>query len=213
MVCASFPFFTQAQQDTSGAGASDKIDIKGLEQKYWSAKDDDFTVVQNRMYSKAKRYYTSLVGGVPVNDPYSTGTIYGLHAGYFFNERWGLDLEYTKGAFKNNDATDQFIANYNTWPNNNKFDSSLGLSISFFPLYAKMSFLDKSIIYFDMGVSAGIGTLDYRITKIEGDEKNSAFSYNLAITQQIFFSPHLALRADYMNRWTVEKRSRYNPHP
>ena len=32
---------------------SDKLDIKKLEQKYWAAKDDDFSVVQNRRYVKA----------------------------------------------------------------------------------------------------------------------------------------------------------------
>src|SRR5687768_12565721 len=67
---------------------SDKLDVQKLEQKYWSAKDDDFTVVQNRTFSKAKRWYLNTAYGVPINDPFSTGSILGLNVGYYFTERW-----------------------------------------------------------------------------------------------------------------------------
>jgi|GEM_PF-717883 len=189
---------------------SDRIDIKKLEDKYWSAKDDDFTVVQNRRYNKANRFYFSLMGGVPVNDPYSSGSVTGAHFGYFLNERLGVDFEYMRGQFHENDASAQFDQQYGAKPNGNYFDGSQTIGISFFPLYAKMSWLDQSIIYFDMGISAGIGSLFYKIRKLDGDEGRGASSYYLTVTQQIFFSTHFALRADFINRWTNEGRLFYN---
>ncbi len=199
----------EAGKGGSASGESDKIDLKQLEQKYWSAKDDDFAVVQNRRYTKDHRHYLSLVAGPPISDPYSTGMITGFHYGYFFSERWGLDFEFTQANLHDNNATEQFITEHKTTPNHNNFVASKSLSYAFFPLYAKMSFLDKAIIYFDMGVSVGIGTVDYRILKEEGDETKSAFSYHITVTQQIFFSEHWALRADFTNRWTDEQLLRW----
>ncbi|MBC7370064.1 MAG: outer membrane beta-barrel domain-containing protein, partial [Bdellovibrionaceae bacterium] len=107
---------------------SDKLDIKKLEQKYWSAKDDDFAVVQNRTYTKAKRYFLSVNAGVPFNDPFVAGTLYGANFGYFFNERWGLDVEYKSGSLKDNDATALFQSRYGVYPDHNVFQSSQILS-------------------------------------------------------------------------------------
>lgn len=188
---------------------SDKLDIKKLEQKYWSAKDDDFNVVQNRRYTKAQRYFLSGNLGIPFNDPFSTGTISSLQAGYFFNERWGLDFNYTKTSFKDNDAVDQFINRYGITPDRNSFEGGKMLSVTYVPLYAKMSFLDTSIIYFDMGVSVGVGQTDYAIKKEEGDEHRTAFAYQWSINQQIFFSEHFAIRVDLINRYTNEQRFKY----
>ena len=92
--------FAQAQQPSAQSApadsrGSDKLDIKKLEQKYWAAKDDDFSVVQNRRYTKADRFYFNLGGGIPFNDPFATGTIFSGTFGYYFNERWGVDATYT----------------------------------------------------------------------------------------------------------------------
>jgi hypothetical protein len=43
----------QAPQAGSPSGASEKVDVTDLEKKYWASKDTDFSVVQNRVYSKA----------------------------------------------------------------------------------------------------------------------------------------------------------------
>ncbi len=204
-------------QDSAPAGkpateqrGSDKLDIKKLEQKYWAAKDDDFSVVQNRRYTKAQRFFGTVAGGVPINDPFSAGTLLGLQVGYFFNERWGLDLTYTSGNLSDNDS----VKNYKTLngavsPNYNVFNNSVILSGTFVPLYAKMSFLDRSIIYFDMGISLGVGTTGYTIKTDDGDQVKSAFSYQIGIVQQIFFSENFAIRADFLNRFTNEEQLKY----
>ena len=210
ILAASQAMAQQPAAPASDSRGSDKLDIKKLEQKYWAAKDDDFSVVQNRRYTKANRFFVSAAGGVPINDPFATGFIGSLQLGYFANERWGFDLAYTKAEMKDNDSTEQFKKSFGgVSPNYNFFDSSIMASATFVPLYAKMSFLDKSIIYFDMGVSLGVGTVDYTIKRDTGDEKKNAFSYQIGVTQQIFFSEHFAIRVDYNNKFTTEDQKKY----
>lgn len=200
---------TPAAKPATGGSGSDKLDIKKLEQKYWSAKDDDFAVVQNRRYTKAGRFFLSANGGVPFNDPFSSGNIYGATFGYFFNERWGIDLDYKTGSLHDNDATSQFINQYGTYPDHNVFKSSEFVNVTLVPFYAKMSFMDTSIIYFDMGFSLGAGSVKYSIQKKEGNDDESAAAVKFSVFQQIFFTEHWALRADLSNTWANEKRMKY----
>ncbi len=175
IILAASQAYAQQGTDTKPAApaqeqrGSDKLDIKKLEQKYWAAKDDDFNVVQNRRYVKAERFYLTAAAGIPFNDPYSTGTLVNGSLGYFFNERWGLEATYNSASLKDNDAVKQFVDTYAAIPDHNILKSSYFLSGIWVPFYAKMSVLDKSIIYFDMGLSVGVGTLDYEISQAEGN--------------------------------------------
>ncbi|MEN0059274.1 MAG: outer membrane beta-barrel domain-containing protein [Bdellovibrio sp.] len=196
----------EAQQPQRG---SDKLDIKKLEQKYWAAKDDDFSVVQNRRYVKDDRFYLTLSAGIPFNDPYSTGTLLGASLGYFFNERWGLEVNYNSADLRDNDAVNQFESTYKVVPNHNVMKSSYFLSGIWVPFYAKMSVIDKAIIYFDMGLSVGVGNLDYEITQYEGNLAKNTMAYKMGIFQQIFFSEHFAIRADLINTWSTQDKMRF----
>ncbi len=189
---------------------NDKLDIQKLEQKYWAAKDDDFSVVQNRKYTKADRLFLSLTAGSPFNDPYSDGTYLGASVGYFFNERWGLELSYSKASFKDNDATEQFKTENGTSPDYNTIDSTYFLTGSFVPFYAKMSVMDKAIIYFDMGLNLGLGMNNYHIARDIGKEAKSSPALKLGIFQQIFFSEHFAIRADFNNVWSKQTKSPFS---
>lgn len=202
-------FAQTAAPEKSAERGSDKLDIKKLEQKYWAAKDDDFSVVQNRKYSKADRFFLNVGAGIPINDPHEKGTLTGAQLGYFFNERWGMDVSYLKASMSNNDATSYFKDSYGVLPDHGVFDSSIMLSATYVPLYAKMSFVDKAIIYFDMGISVGVGTTDYIQRRDDGDKKESAMSYQLGINQQIFFSEHFAIRVDFVNKFTNEKQVKW----
>ena len=188
---------------------SDKLDIKKLEQKYWAAKDDDFSVVQNRRYVKAERFYLTAEGGIPFNDPYSSGSMLSASVGYFFNERWGLEANYNSANLKDNDAVKQFVDQYGAIPDHNVFKSSYFLSGIWVPFYAKMSVLDKAIIYFDMGVSLGVGAVNYDLKESEGDQSKSAMAAKLGVFQQIFFSEHFAFRVDLNNTWSNQDQMKY----
>lgn len=192
---------------------SDKLDIKKLEDKYWSAKDDDFSVVQNRTYQKANRFFVSLYSGFPLNDPYSNGNINGFSAGYFTSERWGYEVTYLSDNFRDNDATDQFIVDHKTVPNHNTLNKQMTASVNFVPLYAKMSFLDKKIIYFDMGIGLGLGQTEYTQNISTGNQTMNSLHYLFDVYQQFFFSERFSLKLSFRNTWTTEERMRYKLNP
>lgn len=194
---------------TALAQESDKLDIKKLEQKYWSAKDDDFSVVQNRAFTKEKRYFVDLSYGIPINDPYSTGSISGVTGGYYFSERWGLEFSWQDANLKGNDAFEQFVKEHGTVPNHNILQETYTLSAVYIPFYAKMSFLDKRIIYFDMGFGVGVGSTKYDMVKDKGSSSDQQPHYSFDVLQHFFFTNNFALRVNLKNKWTNEERSRY----
>ncbi|MFN7903581.1 MAG: outer membrane beta-barrel domain-containing protein [Pseudobdellovibrionaceae bacterium] len=188
---------------------SDKIDIQKLEQKYWSAKDTDFNVVQNRTYTKEKRFNLSAAFGLPINDPVYEGHVNSFMTSYYWNERMGVELNYTVSQFKTNDAFNNFVNDHSVYPNHNTFLNSKILNYSWTPFYAKMSFLDKKIIYFDMALGFGLGTTEYRQNSNAGEKTKSALTKAFTITQHFFFSQHFSFRMDYVNKWTNEEKLRY----
>ena len=198
-----------AEQPKEAAKGSDKLDIRKLEEKYWSAKDDDFSVVQNRRYTKDHRYFLNVSGGVPFNDPHSTGTISSATVGYYFSERWGIEASYSTANLKDNDSVSQFVSTYGVIPNYNVLKSNVFLCGSFVPFYAKMSMMDRAIIYFDMGINLGLGSVNYDIAQLEGPISKSALALKFGVFQQIFFTENFALRADLINTWSNQDRLKY----
>ncbi len=206
----------EEKKPEAAAAESDKLDIQKLEQKYWSAKDDDFSVIQNRSFAKEKRWYLSMNYGAPFNDPNSVGNVLGLNVGYFFNERWGLELNYNRASYKDNDTVEFFKTRHGTMPDANRYAGATSLMAYWVPIYAKMSFVDKKIIYFDMGFGLGLGNTSYYQQKCNStcststfdsvDVNKSAFHYSVNVFQQFFISNRWAVRVDFMNRWTNEDR-------
>lgn len=201
----------------SWAQSGDKIDIQNLEQKYWAAKDDDFSVIQNRKYAKAKRFHVSYFLGTLVNDPFAVGYPQALQVGYYLNERWGFDLAYQTADMSQNQSNSQFISQYGTAPNHGFFKNSTIASVNFVPLYAKMSWMDRSIIYFDTGVSLGLGTLTYSqqnnigtlVSPIYTSTDKSTAVLSLGVHQQVFVSEKLAFKLEILNYFSNQEQVKY----
>ncbi len=191
---------------------SDKLVLKQLEDKYWSAKDNDFGVVQNRTYAKDKRPFATFSYGPMLNDSYSTGRMTNFAAGYYFNERWGLELAYEKGSLSDNGST-AALAQYNGLkPNFNKFSDYTSVNMMWVPMYAKMSVMDKSIWYFDLQLAMGLGNMNYQsqIDASEGASINrTAVGFNFDTSAQIFFSTKWAIRFDIKNKWSNQDLTRF----
>ncbi len=223
-----FPLHAQDKKSATTApppaADSDKLDIQKLEQKYWSAKDDDFSVIQNRAFAKEKRWYLSVNYGTPYNDPNHAGNMLGLNVGYFFNERWGLEFNYNKASYKDNDTISEFKSANGVIPNANKYAGAMSLLAYWVPVYAKMSLLDKKIVYFDMGFGFGLGTTNFvqqrcnaplgcsssnlaGFQSMEISKNASHFAFN--VFQQFFITNRWAIRVDFINRWTTEERLRF----
>jgi outer membrane beta-barrel protein len=188
---------------------SDKMDIKSLEKKYWSAKDDDFTVVQNRAFTKDKRFFAAVMGGMLINDSYAVGTGMTGSIGYHFSERWGMEFSILRTSLKGNDSTTEFIQRYKVAPNHNQTRSVSTLSALWMPIYGKISLLDKKIIYYDMGLGIGIGQTAYEQQVARGGEMKTAPHYSIDVVQQYFFNEHFSIRFDFKNQFSTQQRVKY----
>src|SRR5262249_33727675 len=85
-----------APNATQPTAAGGKVDVSDLEKKYSVPKDTEFQVVQNRTYTKAKRFALSASVAQMINDYYSSGYVYDITANYYFSERYGAQLQYMR---------------------------------------------------------------------------------------------------------------------
>ena len=194
-----------APQSSPAPESSDKLDVSDLEKKYWSAKDTDFSVVQNRAYTKANRWALAVMYGPVINDSYSDGFSYNLSLQYFLNERSGIEFQYLKNSTKDNNAVNVFNNDYGTRPDFDRTTSYYGLNYNWVPIYAKMSLMNTKILYFDMAFSPGIGFTQYEQQRNNASSiAKSAPTLSLNITQHFFLSNNLAIRGEFQNRWFNE---------
>ncbi len=186
------------------------LDISDLETKYWAPKDTDFSVVQNRTYTKEKRFSLSVSGGLLVNDGYSSGYLLGVAANRYFSERYGVEVSFVRADLKNNDPTDK-LRDFGggVQPDFGRMKSYYGVGFNWVPFYAKMSVLGSRIVYFDMAITPTLGMMNYEQIVRSGNLSKSAFSYGVDLTQYFFFTNHLSLRIDLKNKWFQEDVARY----
>ncbi len=188
-----------------GAPAGDdKVDISDLENKYWAPKDTDFSVVQNRTYSKDHRFLITPQFGGPINDPYSEGSYAGVTLNYFWSERMGVQATYLGADLKNNNATNdigQLSATSGAAPDHGKNTAYYGVGFNIVPFYAKMSFWGTRIIYFDMAFTPTLGMTHYDQQMEGGNEGKSSLTYGLDVTQYFFFNKWFAVRVDLKNQF------------
>jgi len=188
------------------AYATDKLNLKTIEEEFWTAKDADFSIVQNRAFTKKNRLMITAGLGYLVNDPYTNATIRRLGVGYYFSERWGFEIDQTSFAPSFNDATNELLKN-NVYPNFNLLKSYESISVVLVPFYAKTSFIDRKILYFDIQIGFGMGRKSYNNYQQSGQYlSQSTFGYHFDITQNLFLSNHIALRIDLKNQWSEQAR-------
>jgi outer membrane beta-barrel protein len=189
---------------------SDKVDISDLEHKYWAPKDTDFSVVQNRTYTKAKKVVLSLQYGPTINDNWSEGYDLGVSANYFLSERYGVQATYVTSDLKNKSSL-QSLINFGggVKPDFGRMKSYYGIGFNWVPFYAKMSLLGHRILYFDMAFTPTVGMTQYDQQTVNGPQHKSAFTYGIDITQYYFLYKWFAIRADLKNQWYSEEIVKY----
>jgi outer membrane beta-barrel protein len=188
--------------------SSDKIDVGNLEQKYWSAKDDDFTVVQNRTFTKNRKFFVSLMSGKIVNDGFLEGSPNSLSLGYYFNEKNGVSLDYTQFTTKDNQVTTK-ILDLGSKPAYNSPLSTASVTYMWSPIYAKVSLLERRILYLDMSIGLHLGVSNYRMNTDFGGTKKQTSHYGIDISQLWFLSKNFAIRFDVRNTWANQDQLKY----
>lgn len=210
---------TNTDKATDKAPDKDSIDLKKLEEAYWASKDDNYSVIQNRTFTKTNKFYLSLGYGLLINDPYAKARELGVSVGYFLNEDLGLELSYYNFDSSQNDTVTAYENQFGgAKPDYNLLKSKQTLSLVYSPLYAKMSLMNKSILYFDMGVTLGLGISQYEIQKVNKDgvgnktqanEMASSPHLEIGLMQQLFINQTLAIRLDIKNSFYTQKTKQY----
>lgn len=200
---------TPPSGEKNQAENSDKLDLGNLEQKYWSAKDDDFTVVQNRHFSKANKISLGLLSGTIINDGFIEGQPATLSLGYFFNERHGLLLDLSRFSTRPNSTIVNFRDSNGALPDYNSPVSSQTLTYMWSPLYAKVSLLEKKILYLDLMIGAHVGVSEYKVAFNRGDFNRSTQNYGFDISQVWFLSQSVAFRFDIRTSWSKQNKYEY----
>lgn len=207
---------TEGEDQNQEADDSDRLDISDLADRYWAPKDTDFAVVQNRTFPKEKRFSLSVMTGPLLDDTFSTGLSTAFVANYYFSERYGVQLNYIDSNLKDSKAIDSFcqLSGGCVRPDLNRETGYTSIGFNWVPIYAKMSFLNRNILYFDLQVTPHIGVSSYEQQARPETGKNgtsqSAFSYGLDITQYFFMTRNFVLRFDYHNRWYKEEILNWN---
>jgi len=189
---------------------SEKVDINQIEQQYWQQKDTEFHVVQSRRYTKEKKWFVSASYGLLLNDSFNRGNILGLSGGYYFKEQMGIEAFYMDFDAKNSKTINE-IFDLKGGPTYSHPLREYGVTFNWMPIYGKISVLDKSIIYYDLGLSVGLGMHEYERVLQQGDDKKQTPMLVVDITQQFFLSDRWALRFDIKNRYYTEKLMRFKP--
>lgn len=194
---------------TTPKAGDERVDISDIENKYWAPKDTDFSVVQNRTYSKEKRLAFSAQYGPLINDNYNEGNSTALALNYFFSERTGLQLDYVISDYRDSDIVNRIQA-LNASPDYGRVTGYYGIGFNVIPFYAKMSFLGSKIIYFDMAITPTVGMTSYETLTLDaGTQDKTAFTYGFDLTQWFFLYKHFAIRVDIKNRWFSEEVVKY----
>lgn len=219
---AQGPTVAQPRPAQQQPRSSDKVDLKKLEDKYWSAKDEDYAVIQNRTFSKAGKFYLSGMYGTLMNDPFAQSKPFGANLGYYFNEDFGIEASYMKNDAKKSESVNKFntIA-ANISPNYNLPGQAMSLNVTYTPFYAKMAFMNMAIMYFDMGFTAGFGMSEYdQVVRLrngvgtdlgEGTIRQQSPHFEIGVMQQLFITKNFALRLDIKNTFYNEKTVTYDP--
>ena len=163
----------------------------------------DVVVLQKRYFPKTHRASLSLKGGGIMNDAYFTISGVGTDLGFYFTERWGINVDYFflnsskkqhTEALLSRGVDTSFLSLKKKW--------SAGLK--WVPMYGKVAFRDKRIVYFDHYFSLGYGG-------IELDTKKTSPVFYLGMGQLFPLNKSWVVNWDIsLNRYTAAETIKSN---
>jgi outer membrane beta-barrel protein len=180
----------QAAPKAADAEQGQTLEVDNLKKKYWEkGEDTSLRVVQNRTYSKAKKFELGVFAGTISTDPFLSVKNFGGHLGYFFNEEFGVDFIYWTNFVSGSSALSALQQQTGLTSDTNEPKSFYGGEFTYSPIYGKLSLSGKMIIYYDLFLLAGLG-----ITKTE---TGNLFTPEIGLGQQFYLAKKTALRIDY----------------
>jgi outer membrane beta-barrel protein len=176
-------------EETAAPASSEKVDVENIKEKYWARGDEsELGVVQNRLYSKARKFELGVFGGFMTSDPFLSVKGLGASLGYHFSEVWAFHVVGWKSYASSSSALETLVAGGKK-ANTNIPRSYVGGEFAASILYGKLSLIGKKIIYYDMHLLGGAGATS--------TENGTYFTPHIGIGQQIYLNQWSSIRVDY----------------
>ncbi len=184
------PTYSAPAASASSASTPENTDVGSIKQKYWTRGDNsEIGVVQNRIYSKAGYLEAGIFGGWILTDPFLSVHSLGGRLGYHFNEFWSVHAIGWKDFSSHSSAYTDIESQRGAVPVVNNPNWFAGGELQASLMYGKLSFLGKSVIYYDFHILGGGGTTN--------TENGNYLTPYAGIGQQIYLSKSVALTVDY----------------
>jgi len=170
--------------------AAEEVNVDTIKEKYWAKGEQaEMGVVQNRLYSKARKFEVGFYGGIISSDPFLTVKNAGASVGFHFSEYLGLNFIAWKSYSSPSTALQTFEETIGATTNNNKPQGFYGAEGAASILYGKLSLVGRKIIYYDFHLLGGVGQ-----TQTESGNYITPFA---GLGQQTYLSSFFSLRIDY----------------
>lgn len=165
----------------------DKVTFSGLGKL---APFSEIAVLQRRYLPHTGRFELNGNLTTVTNDPFFTASGYVVRFGYNFTEALGIEANYINVSTSPRQAT-KSLANRGVRTSSLVTPKSfLGLDLKWSPSYGKMTYLNKSIVPFDLYFALGMGTTTT-------SENEGASTVHVATGQTFAFSKSFAFRWDF----------------
>ncbi len=124
----------------------------------WLDPDKKVYVLQNKLYKKENTFYADVGYINHLSSKFQDTNGFGLRAGYYFHEEWGVEIFLNEYANKDNDENKNIRLINTIEPFIRRPKQSYGAMAIWSPFYGKINTFNK-IFYFDWSFGAGISQL------------------------------------------------------
>ena len=149
----------------------------------------DVAVIQRRFLPRTGRFEFSGSGMTSVNNPFFNNLGLSLRGAYYFQERHGLELQYSLFSNTRRGVTASLEDKRGVRTTNLVTAKSyMGAAYKWIPLFGKITFLNSHIVPFDLSFTAGMG--------MSKTDKKQEPTFHLGSGQTFAISKSFAVRWD-----------------
>lgn len=181
---------------------AESVEVSSIKEKYWALGDGtEMGVIQNRIFSKTKKFQLGILGGSVSSDPFLNVQHIGGNIGFHITEYIAIEVLGMKYYSQPSSALDTFKKFRGATVNTNLPQYYLGGELMASLLYGKLSLVGQAIIYYDLHLLAGAGMMR--------TESGDNLSISPGIGQRFYINRLMSIRMDYRllryNETIIEK--------
>lgn len=161
---------------------------------------EDIAVIQKRYLPKTGRFEFFIGGGTNLNDAFFVGNGMTARFGYYIQEKWGIEVQYSFMQNDNRDVTNELLKRGVDTEGSVSTDSYIGIDLKWTPIYGKYAYFNEKIIPFDLYFTLGAGQTDPKFAKSSTSarliEVESPYTIKLGTGQIFAITKWMAFRWD-----------------